>query len=86
MTFPSQNSKLVYSFESLSLKPMQGSGVAYLSCLCPYRVPTLMPMLEIEIKKRIKIDKEVERTLHPTIEKEVTYQCFYDHHQTSILI
>jgi hypothetical protein len=34
--FPSQNSKLVYSFESLSLKPMQGNGVVYLTVLAPF--------------------------------------------------
>ena len=28
MIFPSPNSKLVYNFQSLSLKPMQGNGVA----------------------------------------------------------
>ena len=32
---PSQNSKLVYSFEPLSLKPMQGKGVVYLTVLVP---------------------------------------------------
>ena len=34
--FPSQNLKLVYSFESLSLKSMQGNGVVYLAVLVPY--------------------------------------------------
>ena len=31
--FPSQNSKLVHSFESLTLKPMQGDEVVYLPVL-----------------------------------------------------
>lgn len=29
-------------------------------------------MLEIEIEKKIKIDKKLEKALHPTIEKEDT--------------
>ena len=33
MNFPSQDLKIVYSFESLSLKPMQGNGVTYLTML-----------------------------------------------------
>ena len=33
---PSQNSKLVYSFESLSLEPMLDNGVVYLTVLAPY--------------------------------------------------
>ena len=32
---PSQNSKLVYSFESFSIKRMQGNGVEYLTMLAP---------------------------------------------------
>ena len=31
--FSSHNSKLIYSFETLSLKPMQGNGVVYLTVL-----------------------------------------------------
>lgn len=33
--FPSQNVKLVYSFELLSIKPMKGNGVVYLTMLVP---------------------------------------------------
>jgi hypothetical protein len=33
--FPSQNWKLIYSFESLSLKPMHDNGIAYLTVLAP---------------------------------------------------
>ena len=32
---PSQNSKLAYNVESLSLKPMQGNGVVHLTVLAP---------------------------------------------------
>ena len=33
--FPSQNSKLVYTFETLSFKLMQGNGVVYFTVLVP---------------------------------------------------
>ena len=35
MIFSFKNSMLVYSFESLSLKPVQGNGVVYLTILAP---------------------------------------------------
>ena len=35
--FASQNPKLVYSFESLPLKPMQGNGGVYLTMLVSFR-------------------------------------------------
>lgn len=36
MIFPSQNAKLIYSVESLSLEPMQDVGVVYLTVVTPF--------------------------------------------------
>ena len=36
--FPSQNLRLVYSFESLSLKLMHDNGVVYLTMLAPFHI------------------------------------------------
>ena len=45
--FPSQKPMLVYSFESLSLKAMQGNGVVYLTVLAPHNAylgPYIIPL------------------------------------------
>ena len=47
MIFPSQNPKLVYSFESLSLKPMLGNEVVYLTVLAPWDLARLYVWLEL---------------------------------------
>jgi hypothetical protein len=49
MIFSSQNSKLVYNFEPLSVKPMQGNEVVYLTVLAPWEETNPIPHSEVSM-------------------------------------
>ena len=65
--FPSQNSKLVYSLESLSLKPMQGNEVVYSTALAPLTLnPERQRMIAFRSMQSSLPEHDIVHVLHHT--------------------